>query len=135
MRTAGAKRPTSAEERPMKVTQVAIRLNSPNPSRLRAFYREVVGLTTAPELGDGMFRLADHALLDIDAHAEVEGAAGEPSRQLLELGVMDVTQHRQRIAARGAQFVREEEAEAGGREGTTLIDPDGNFVRLMQRQR
>jgi len=116
----------------MDVTQTAIRLNSPNPSRLRAFYREVLGLRTAPELGDGMFRLGADSFLDIDAHEGVRGPADEPQRRVIELGVADTAGQRRRIAARGVRFVREDETEAWAGAVCTLVDPDGNYVRLTQ---
>ena len=58
----------------MDITNISIQLASSDPARLKAFYRDVIGLTPQPEMGDGSFSLGPAGTLFIVDHSEVSGS-------------------------------------------------------------
>jgi len=70
--------------------------------------------------------------LTVTVHSQVAGPATDPARYLLNLGVDDIEAAAKRIAAAGGTFVREPSKEPWGGWIATMVDPDGNYVQLMQ---
>ena len=62
----------------------------------------------------------------------MEGAARDPDRVVLRLGVQDIHAHCQRLADRDGEFNRPPEMEHWGGWIATLKDPDGNILQLLQ---
>lgn len=103
---------------------------------MRRFYVEVLGLTPRT-VRDGFvsfqWGVAPHdTRLTVTVHSEVAGPAVDPVRSLLNLGVDDIEAVSQRIAAAGGTFLRQPSQERWGGWIATLVDPDGNYVQLMQ---
>jgi predicted enzyme related to lactoylglutathione lyase len=115
----------------VKVNNFHIQITTDNPQRLKAFYRETVGLPTVPEMGDGAFVVAG-ANLFVDGHSETHGGAREPHRLLIDLVVDDVKAERERLEAQGVTFIRKEGKEEWGGTISTFLDPDGNYCQLIQ---
>ncbi len=117
----------------MQVKDLFVNVTSPDPERLIAFYRDVVGLQPKPEMGEAAFH-AGAATIGIDGHSETQGAAKEPSRVLIDLFVDDVVAERKRIEAQGVNFIRKEGREYWGGVISTFVDPDGNYCQLIEFQ-
>ena len=115
----------------MDVTGAVVNLTSEEPERLGAWYRDVLALPTAPEMGEWAFRAGPLELI-IDGHSETRGAASEPQRVLINLFVGDVRAERDRLGAAGVSFLREPEQEPWGGVIATMVDPDGNYVQLVE---
>ncbi|MEX0683288.1 MAG: VOC family protein [Dehalococcoidia bacterium] len=115
----------------MKVNNFHIQILTENPDRLKAFYRETVGLPTVPDLGDGAFAVAG-ANLFVDGHSEVKGAASEPQRMLVDLVVDDLKTEQARLEGQGVKFIRTAGKEEWGGTISTFLDPDGNYCQLIQ---
>lgn len=103
---------------------------------MRRFYVEVLGLTPRSDR-DGFvsfqWGVPPHdTRLTVTVHSEVRGPAVDPVRRLLNLGVDDIEAVARRIAAAGGTFVRQPVQERWGGWIATLVDPDGNYVQLMQ---
>lgn len=103
---------------------------------MRQFYVEVLGLTPRTDR-DGFvsfqWGVPPHdTRLTVTVHSEVDGATAEPARYLLNLGVDEIQTVAARIAAAGGTFLREPSKELWGGYVATLVDPDGNYVQLMQ---
>ncbi len=103
---------------------------------MRRFYVEVLGLTPRSDR-DGFvsFQWGDpphDTRLTVTVHSEVRGPAVDPVRCLLNLGVDDIEATARRIAAAGGTFLRQPMQERWGGWIATLVDPDGNYVQLMQ---
>ena len=117
----------------MEVTSFNINITSEHPERLAAFYRDVVGLTEAPEEEGGGFRTAPGGgILYVDGHSETHGPAKEPQRVLINFSVGDLKAEQQRLKAHGVQFIREEGREYWGGVFSTFLDPDGNYLQLLE---
>ena len=103
---------------------------------MRHFYVEVLGLTPRTDR-DGFVSFQwgappHDSRLTVTVHSDVTGPTVDPARCLLNLGVDDIEAVAQRIAAAGGIFVRQPSQERWGGWMATLIDPDGNYVQLMQ---
>ena len=115
----------------MKSNSLYVNINSEQPEKLIAFYRDVIGLPMNPDMGPGAFD-AGGAIIGIDGHSEVHGSAKEPGRILIDLFVDDVVGERERLEAHGVTFIRKEGVEEWGGVISTFPDPDGNYVQLIR---
>lgn len=105
--------------------------NTGDLDRMRAFYRDVVGLTEGPpELGSP-FMVAGTSLY-ISPHSEISGKAKEPARVLLNFFVADLAAEQRRIESHGVEFIRTAGREPWGGVISTFPDPDGNYLQLVE---
>jgi predicted enzyme related to lactoylglutathione lyase len=114
----------------MNVADFNINLTSDQPDQMIAFYRNVVGLAPAPEMGDGALK-AGPVHLFIDGHSETRGPAREPSRVLVNFWVDDLPAEESRLETAGVKFTRKQGKESWGGTISTFLDPDGNFCQLV----
>jgi predicted enzyme related to lactoylglutathione lyase len=115
----------------MQVESFNINITSGQPERMIAFYRDTVGLPPWPEIGEGAFH-AGGAALFIDGHSEIHGPAKEPARVLINFFVGDLAAEKARLEAAGVAFIRQPEREEWGGLITTFLDPDGNYLQLIE---
>jgi len=115
----------------MQVSQLVLNVNSEQPDRLITFYRDVVGLQPNPAIGPGAF-VVGGAMFMIDGHSDVKGATKEPPRVLINFWVDDLAAEQKRIKAAGAKFIRESGKEEWGGTLSTFLDPDGNYLQLLE---
>lgn len=115
----------------MKINNFHIQITSEDPERLRTFYRDIVGLPAAADMGDGAFVVAG-ANLFVDGHSDTHGMTKEPARMLVDLVVDDVKAERERLEKAGVKFIRSEGKEEWGGTISTFLDPDGNYCQLIQ---
>ena len=115
----------------MEVNSVIVNLNSADPERLVAFYRDVVGLKPAPDMGETAF-LAGNTAFVIDGHSELKGGTKEPPRVLLNFMVDDLAAEQKRLEAQGVKFIRTAGKEYWGGVISTFVDPDGNYPQLIE---
>ena len=109
----------------------AIQRTTDNPDRLRAFYRDVVGLSDDhPELGSPF--MAGATPIYMGAHSEVRGPAQEAARVMLNLFVADLATEQKRIEGHGVKFLRSAGREYWGGVISTFADPDGNYLQLIE---
>lgn len=115
----------------MQVKDFSINITSEQPEALMAFYSDVVGLEKRTDMGDGAFKAAGGSFF-IDGHSETKGAAREPQRALINFVVDDVASEEARLKVAGVTFIRSQGKEFWGGTISTFLDPDGNYVQLMQ---
>ena len=116
----------------MEITHFILNVTSEDPDRLRAFYRDVVGLAPNPEMGPGAFVLMPGLTFAVGDHSSVQGQAREPERVLIDFMVDDLKAEQARLKAQGVQFIREEGREEWGGVISTFLDPDGNYCQLIE---
>ena len=114
----------------MQVEQLIININSEQPEALREWYADVLELTPAAFPG-GAFDVGGAQLI-FDGHSEVHGKAAEPQRVLINFFVDDLAAERERLLAKGVEFIREPEREEWGGLITTFLDPDGNYLQFIE---
>lgn len=115
----------------MKVNQLILNINSENPERLIAFYRDTVGLPAQEGMGPGAFNL-NGALLVLDGHSDVKGQTTEARRYLFSFMVDDLAAEHDRLEAAGVQSIRKMGREYWGGVISTFADPDGNYFQVME---
>jgi catechol 2,3-dioxygenase-like lactoylglutathione lyase family enzyme len=113
----------------------SILLGTTDPVRLRDWYAAAFGAGD----GDGFTEVTptlfactfgDTSLL-IDGRDDVAGASPDPGRVILNFHVDDARATAERLDALGVTWLVELEERAGGVFGT-LVDPDGNYVQIIQ---
>ena len=114
----------------MKVNQLVLNVTSEQPQKLIEFYRDVVGLTPNPDMGEGTFD-AGGTMFMIDGHSETKGATKEPPRVLINFFVDDLKAEQERLEGQGVQFIRKAGREEWGGVISTFLDPDGNYGQLI----
>jgi predicted enzyme related to lactoylglutathione lyase len=115
----------------MKLNNFAINLTSQDPESLKRFYRDTVGLAPRPEMGEGAFQ-AGGATIFVDGHSDTHGPAKEPQRVLINFFVDDLGGEQSRLESKGAKFIRKEGKEEWGGVISTFLDPDGNYLQLIE---
>lgn len=108
----------------------AVSRSSGDADRLRAFFRDIVGLSDDhPELGSPF--LAGGTSIYISPHSEVHGPAQEPARVILNLFVDDLAAEQKRVEGHGVKFLRTAGREYWGGVISTFEDPDGNYMQII----
>ncbi|MGB2696146.1 MAG: VOC family protein [Dehalococcoidia bacterium] len=118
----------------MNVEQFVVNINSEQPEKLIAFYRDVVGLTPNPEFGPGAFMAGSSSFIAfiVEGHSDVQGPTKEPQRILLNFIVGDLASEQKRIEAAGVTFILSAAEEPGFGIISTFLDPDGNYCQLIE---
>jgi SAM-dependent methyltransferase/predicted enzyme related to lactoylglutathione lyase len=119
------------EENMASPTLGSILLASTNPDRLRAWYAAAL----APEKdtvenGYGVLKFGGFHVL-IDSRTDIGEANPEPGRLILNFDVDDARATAARLDDIGAKWLAELEDRDGSLFGT-VIDPDGNYVQIIQ---
>ena len=105
----------------------SILLGTTRPAELRAWYRRAL----APEhAGDGPIDLGGFGLV-IEGRDDVDVKSNEPGRMILNFHVEDIAQVELRLRAVGVEWLVPVEDRPFARIGT-FIDPDGNYLQLIQ---
>jgi predicted enzyme related to lactoylglutathione lyase len=115
----------------MQVTSFNINVTSEHPEALIAFYRDVLQLPKNADMGEGAFDVAGGHVL-IDGHSQTKGKAAEPHRVLINFFVEDLAAEQQRLEAQGVVFIRNKGKEYWGGTISTFLDPDGNYLQLLE---
>lgn len=118
----------------MASTLNSMLLSSTNPQRLRDFYAQALDIKPESTPGDGpsydLFDIGGFYML-IDTRDDVGERNPEPGRFIFNIDVDDAKAAVERFTAAGAQWLAELE-DRGGSFFATAIDPDGNYVQLIQ---
>ena len=117
----------------MEAIQFAVGVNSTEPEKLIAFYRDVVGLTPGPEVVPGSFMAGSASFFAfiIGDHSALEGAAKEPQRVTLNFIVSDIAAEEARLKKQGVEFIKDA-TKGTGAAIATFLDLDGNYCQLIQ---
>lgn len=78
------------------------------------------------------FELGEEMRFNIGLHDRARGAARDPYRVMVNLGVTDIHQEYQRLCQEGVEFIRPPEQEHWGGWVATFRDPDGNVLQLLE---
>jgi predicted enzyme related to lactoylglutathione lyase len=114
----------------VQVDSFIINMTSENPESMVAFYRGTLELPPA-EAGEGSFKVGGATLI-VDGHSRTSGPSKEPHRFLVDFVVADLAAEKARLESAGVQFIREPQREHWGGLITTFLDPDGNYLQLIE---
>ena len=117
----------------MQVHELTLMLGTGQIEAMTRFYGPTLGLERVTKYRDPVFAAAGGFIRLLD-HSEIDGPTQEPARMQINLFVDDVEAEFARVTAAdpSAQVHRPPEREAWGGLVTTLLDPDGNFVQLLE---
>jgi len=116
----------------MKPTSFIVNVTSDQPEALIAFYRDVVELPPNPNAGEAAFEASPGSTFIIDGHSDTKGKTKEPQRVLINFFVDDLAAEQARLKSKGVKFIREEGKEFWGGLISTFLDPDGNYIQIIQ---
>ena len=116
----------------MKMQSFLLNITSENPTRMAAFYGDVMQLPPNSVVGEGAFDLLPGLILHIDGHSSTHGMAKEPQRMMLDFFVDDLASEQARLKSKGVLFIREAGKEEWGGVISTFLDPDGNYCQLIE---
>jgi predicted enzyme related to lactoylglutathione lyase len=106
-------------------------LASTDPQRLRAWYVDALRPDDDASVGSyRMLRFGEFFVM-IDSRDDVGDRNPEPGRIILNFDVADASATAARIDALGAPWLAELEDRDGSLFGTA-VDPDGNYVQIIQ---
>jgi catechol 2,3-dioxygenase-like lactoylglutathione lyase family enzyme len=106
----------------------SVLLGTTDPDRLRAWYCTVF----APDhSGEGFIDFGGTELL-IDGRSDLRPRNTEPGRTILNFHVDDARAMEDRLIALDAIWIRELEPTDAGYLIGTVLDPDGNYVQIIQ---
>ena len=117
----------------MRVRELTIMVGTDQPEAMARFYGETLGLERMARFRDPVFAAAGGFIRILD-HSQISGPTQEPARMQINLFVDDVGREFRRVTAAdpSIRVQRPPERESWGGEVTTLLDPDGNFVQLLE---
>jgi predicted enzyme related to lactoylglutathione lyase len=100
---------------------------------LLPFYRDVVGLQANMESPEFAVLGSNPSgpFVTLGTHSKVKGKNPDPARHMVGLEVDDVQTEFERLKAKGVVFI-EEPNEQGGIWVATFLDPEGNYIQLLQ---
>lgn len=104
-------------------------LASTDPGRLRGWYERAFGVTADT---DGFLRFGEIGLL-VDSRDDVVAKAAEPARVILNLHVDDAEATARHLDTMGVTWLAPlEYREQAGAWFGTVLDPDGNYVQIIE---
>ena len=111
----------------------SILLASTNPKRLRDWYTEAFSVEAERTPGDDGYDVLNFGgfYVLIDTRDDVGDVNPEPGRIILNFDVADARATAARLTDMGARWLAELE-DRDGNLFATAIDPDGNYVQIVQ---
>jgi predicted enzyme related to lactoylglutathione lyase len=103
-------------------------VSTSNKEQMKHFYHEVLGI---PFNAQGKLE-SRGVILHPAYHNAIQGAPREPYRIMLTFDVLDIHQTTASLQQQGVVFVRLPEQEGWGGWIATFLDPDGNYLQLLQ---
>ncbi|MGH3467416.1 MAG: VOC family protein [Thermocrispum sp.] len=116
----------------MPATVGSMLLSSTNPQRLRDFYAQALDVKPeqTPDGGYDLFNLGGFYVL-IDTRDDIGDRNPEPGRLIVNIDVDDARATADRLEAAGATWLAPLE-DRDGNFFATAIDPDGNYLQIIQ---
>ncbi|MFH9683183.1 VOC family protein [Streptomyces globisporus] len=113
------------------ITGLGVILGSTDSDALIAWYRaalEPLGARWAEHL----LIVGPGAIIGFDERDDVADKAAEPGRQMINITVRDVRAAESHLDTLGVTWVRPVEEVGGGWFFSTIVDPVGNYLQILQ---
>lgn len=117
----------------MEVRELTIMVGTEQIEAMTRFYGATLGLKRVAKFRDPVFAAAGGFIRLLD-HSDISGPTLEPARMQINLFVDDVSSEFARVMSTDPEIRvhRNPERESWGGQVATLLDPDGNFVQLLE---
>ncbi|MET9534653.1 MULTISPECIES: VOC family protein [unclassified Streptomyces] len=116
---------------PGNINGLGIILGSTDPEPLIDWYRAALEPLGARWEGH-MLVVGQQAIIGFDRRDDVADKAAEPGRHLVNIMVRDIRAAEKHFNSLGVTWVRPVEDTGGGWFFSTLLDPDGNYLQVLQ---
>ena len=113
---------------PPALTLGSVIIATDDPARLRAFYHDILGVQPNAQ---GKLQ-SGGVVIHPARHSRVQGPPAEPYRVMLTFETTDIHASAAALHAAGVVFVREPTQERWGGWVATFLDPDANYLQLIQ---
>lgn len=113
------------------ITGLGVIIGSTDPERLIEWYRAALEPLGA-RWHEHMLIIGEHAIIGFDRRDDVADKAAEPGRQLLNITVRDIRAAEKHLNGLGVTWVRPVEDTGRGWFFSTLLDPVGNYLQILQ---
>ncbi|MFJ9620752.1 VOC family protein [Streptomyces sp. NPDC101181] len=113
------------------ITGLGVILGSTDAEALITWYRaalEPLGARWAEHL----LLVGPGAIIGFDQRDDVAAKAAEPGRQMINITVRDIRAAENHLTALGVTWVRPVEEVGGGWFFSTIVDPVGNYLQILQ---
>ncbi|WP_097964756.1 VOC family protein [Streptomyces sp. or20] len=113
------------------ITGLGVVIGSTDSAALIAWYRaalEPLGARWAEHL----LIVGPGAIIGFDERDDVADRAAEPGRQLINLTVRDIRAAEKHLNSLGVTWVRPVEEVGDGWHFSTIVDPVGNYLQILQ---
>ncbi|MEU3600009.1 VOC family protein [Streptomyces sp. NPDC006798] len=113
------------------ITGLGVVLGGTDPERLIAWYRAALEPLGA-RWEEHLLVVGPGAIIGFDRRDDVADRSAEPGRQLINITVRDIRAAEKHLDTLGVTWVRPVEEVGGGWLFSTLVDPDGNYLQILQ---
>ncbi|BAG21050.1 MULTISPECIES: VOC family protein [Streptomyces] len=113
------------------ITGLGVVLGSTDSDALIAWYRAALEPLGA-HWAEHLLVIGPGAIIGFDERDDVADQAAEPGRQLINLTVRDIRAAERHLNALGVTWVRPVEEVGGGWYFSTIVDPVGNYLQILQ---
>lgn len=113
------------------ITGLGIIIGSTDSAALIAWYRAALEPLGA-RWAEHFLIVGPGAIIGFDERDDVADRAAEPGRQLINLTVRDIRAAEEHLNTLGVTWVRPVEDTGGGWFFSTIVDPVGNYLQLLQ---
>ncbi|MEU9804100.1 VOC family protein [Streptomyces sp. NPDC051000] len=116
---------------PSNITGLGIILGSADPAPLIEWYRAALEPLGA-HWDEHMLVIGQQAIIGFDRRDDVADKAAEPGRHLINITVRDIRAAEKHLDSLGVTWVRPVEDVGGGWIFSTVLDPVGNYLQILQ---
>jgi hypothetical protein len=116
---------------PGNITGLGIVLGSTDPEPLIEWYRAALEPLGA-RWHEHMLVIGEQTIIGFDRRDDVADKAAEPGRHMINIMVRDIRAAEQHLNSLAVTWVRPVEDTGGGWIFSTLLDPVGNYLQVLQ---
>ncbi|KAB8161938.1 VOC family protein [Streptomyces sp. 3MP-14] len=113
------------------VSGLGVVIGGTDPVRLIEWYRAALEPLGA-RWERHMLMVGPGAIIGFDQRDDVAERAVEPGRQLINITVHDIRAAEAHLNSLGVTWIRPVEEVGGGWYFSTVVDPDGNYLQILQ---
>lgn len=116
---------------PGNITGLGVILGSTDPDALIEWYRAALEPLGA-RWQEHLLVVGQETIIGFDRRDDVADKAAEPGRHLINLTVRDIRAAEKHLNTLGVTWVRPVEDTGGGWFFSTVVDPVGNYLQILQ---
>jgi uncharacterized glyoxalase superfamily protein PhnB len=116
---------------PANINGLGVILGSTDPEPLIEWYRAAL-VPLGARWHEHLLIVGEQAIIGFDRRDDVGDKAAEPGRHMINITVRDIRAAEAHLDSLGVTWVRPVEEAGGGWFFSTLVDPVGNYLQILQ---